>query len=252
MSLHYAPRGLVGLLTPQANTTVEPEFSILMPQGYTHIAARMCSNASTLDARLVAYLDNAAQTAAQFANAPITSLALACTGSSYLVGRDGEQRLLAALAERHEVPAFTSASAIVDCLVHMNARRIVLASPYPESLTQASVAYWVSHGLTVVQVAPIATDSTQFHPIYGTSAAAAGRALDGLLGQRGIDAVLMLGTGLPTLAPLMNANRTQNSTPVLSSMLCLAWKAIELAEPGVYPISGWLAGTHWSHRLAPV
>ena len=29
MSLEYASRGLVGMLTPQANTTVEPEFNLL-------------------------------------------------------------------------------------------------------------------------------------------------------------------------------------------------------------------------------
>ena len=30
MSLAYARKGLLGVLTPQANTTVEPEFSVLL------------------------------------------------------------------------------------------------------------------------------------------------------------------------------------------------------------------------------
>lgn len=258
MSLHYAPRGLVGLLTPQANTTVEPEFAMLMPPGHTHIAARMVSHADDMDVRLVEYLQNAGQTVAQFANAPITSVALACTGSSYLVGRDDEQRLLADLSARCKLPAFTAATAILDALASLGARRIALASPYPEALTRASIGYWTSHGLSVVKVAtapaaPIApTDTRLFHPIYGLGADAAQRLLDGLGDLRDVDAdaVLMLGTGLPSLQPLLRANAAAEGVPVLSSMLCLAWKAVELAEPGAYSLQDWLRGRHWSSRLA--
>ena len=41
--LEYAAKGLVGCLTPQANTTVEPEFNILLPAGYAVLNARLTS-----------------------------------------------------------------------------------------------------------------------------------------------------------------------------------------------------------------
>jgi len=44
MSLEYAPRGLVGMLTPQANTTAEPEFNILWPRGISMINGRLMSD----------------------------------------------------------------------------------------------------------------------------------------------------------------------------------------------------------------
>lgn len=254
MSLHYAARGLAGLLTPQANTTVEPEFAILMPPGHAHLAARMVSRSEDMDTRLVEYLRDAGRTVAQFANAPLTSLALACTGSSYLVGRAEEQRLLESLVRDFRTPAFTAATAIVDCLAQLRARRIALVSPYPEALTRASTDYWVSHGLTVVRVARAlpadASGPVPFHPIYALGADAAGRMLDGLGALDDVDAVLMLGTGLPTLEPLLHANRACRGAPVLSSMLCLAWKAVDVAEPGAWPLADWLAGTHWAARLA--
>ncbi len=44
MAVEYAPKGLIGVLTPQANTTVEPEFWIMLPPGVAMINARMTSD----------------------------------------------------------------------------------------------------------------------------------------------------------------------------------------------------------------
>lgn len=249
MSLEYAPRGLVGLLTPQANTTVEPEFSILMPAGFAHLNARLVSPAATIEARLLHYFAVAATTARQFANAPLRALALACTGASYLAGREREAALLAALAGEFGVPAFTAASAVVDALRVLRARRIALASPYAAALTQASADYWHSQGFEVVAVASATADAEQFHPIYSLGAGAAAGLLADLSGCDDIDAVLMLGTGMPTLAPLLAAN-AKGGVPVLSCMLSLGWKAVDVMEPGAWPLQGWLAGSHWQARLA--
>ncbi len=43
------------MLTPQANTTVEPEFAILLPPGYAFLNARMVSNKPTIEGRLDDY-----------------------------------------------------------------------------------------------------------------------------------------------------------------------------------------------------
>ena len=53
--LEYAKRGLIGVLTPQANTTVEPEFTILWPAGVAMLNARLTSPKKTIEERLVDY-----------------------------------------------------------------------------------------------------------------------------------------------------------------------------------------------------
>ena len=86
MAVEYAPKGLIGVLTPQANTTVEPEFWIMLPPGVAMINARMTSDKSSLEARLVDYFDQMDRAVEQFANAPIGAIALGTTGASYLAG----------------------------------------------------------------------------------------------------------------------------------------------------------------------
>ena len=51
-TLEYACEGLVGVLTPQANTTVEPEFNILWPAGVAMINARLTSPKQSMAERL--------------------------------------------------------------------------------------------------------------------------------------------------------------------------------------------------------
>ncbi|MGA0179314.1 MAG: hypothetical protein ACO3IC_10250, partial [Burkholderiaceae bacterium] len=55
MTLAYAAKGLVGLLTPQGNTTVEPECAMLWPPGFGHINARLVSQEPSIAPRLRDY-----------------------------------------------------------------------------------------------------------------------------------------------------------------------------------------------------
>jgi len=66
MTVEYAPHGLIGVLTPQANTTVEPEFWLMLPPGVAMINARMTSDKPSLEARLVDYFDQIDKVVEQF------------------------------------------------------------------------------------------------------------------------------------------------------------------------------------------
>ena len=116
MSVEYAPKGLIGLLTPQANTTVEPEMAIMTPPGYAFINARLMSDKPTIEARLVDYFATLSGQLRQFANAPIGTALVATSGMSYLAGVDAEARILAEVSRDAGIPVFTSAIASVEML----------------------------------------------------------------------------------------------------------------------------------------
>lgn len=247
MSVEYAPKGLIGLLTPQANTTVEPEFQILMPRGYAFINGRLMSDKGSIEARLVDYFDTLDTACRQFANAPVRAIAAGCTGASYLAGKDRERQVLAGIEDKMGVPAFTAATAVVDALNDMGARRITLASPYPDSLTAKSVTYWESQGFDVARVASAITDDTQFHPIYSMKANAAAALLHDLTATPA-DAVVMLGTGMPTLGPMLDVNPS-SPVPILSCMMCLGWKSVNVISPQDTVLADWIRGDHWRERF---
>jgi len=250
MSLEYAPRGLVGMLTPQANTTVEPEFNILWPRGVAMINARLMSDKPSMADRLVDYFNNYAASLRQFANAPVGAVGAACTGASYLAGRDREAAVVRDMAAQHDYSFVTAALAVVDALRALEARRIGLVSPYPDDLNRASIAYWQSHGFEVAEVAGVFNPASAFHPIYSLGGPAAETALRRLEGKP-LDVIVMLGTGMPTLQPIARSIGWRGA-PVMSCNLCLAWRlvaALDKRPPARASLEPWLKGDGWTARL---
>jgi maleate cis-trans isomerase len=249
MTVEYAPRGLIGVLTPQANTTVEPEFAILWPAGIAMLNARMTSPKDTIIARLLDYLRDLPNAAAQFANAPIDAVAFACTGASYYAGVAEEDALVARMEDRLGIPVITAATAVRDAFLAVGAERIGLVSPYPDDLTQAAVGYWEARGFEVVDVSRGAMADGSFHPIYAMNAAGAAAALAALPAGRA-QAVAMLGTGMPTLGPILGQPFV-GEAPVTSCMHALAWRsvcAVTKQAPTAENFLAWVKGADWGAR----
>ena len=249
MAVEYAPRGLLGVLTPQANTTVEPELAALLPPGIAMLNARMTSGKPTIVARLLDYLASLDAWAGQFANAPVGAVAFACTGASYYAGVAEEAAAVARISAARGVPFVTAGHAVRDAFHALGARRIGLVSPYPRDLTDAAIAYWQALGFEVVRVSGSELKDGVFHPIYAMSGEGAHQALMAL-DPSGLDAIAMLGTGMPTLAPILRTP-FHGGVPVLSCMLALAWRslcALDGAAPGRANLLPWVRGEGWGER----
>ena len=76
MMSDYDSLGRIGLLTPQANPTVEPEFLRLIPMNIACFTGRLHSSERDAATRLRIYLENIGQTIAQFGNMRLDAIGL--------------------------------------------------------------------------------------------------------------------------------------------------------------------------------
>ncbi|HEY8609740.1 MAG TPA: hypothetical protein VIL69_00435, partial [Roseomonas sp.] len=104
-------------------------------------------------------------------------------------------------------------------------------------------------GFAVGRIAAVAPQAGAFHPIYALGSAGAAEALEAL-DPSGLDAVVLLGTGMPSLGTILARPRLGRA-PVLSCMLALAWRAClaaERREPDPTGLLEWISGADWSPR----
>jgi maleate isomerase len=236
-SADYGPRARVGVATPQANPTVEPEIRALIPEPVGVYATRLTHGAPHVEDRLQHYITHLPEAIRSFGPMRLAAFGFGCTGSSYVTGQSREDELTDAAQRECAVTVITAAQAIRQTLATLGARRIALVSPYPEGLAEAGYRYWEQSGIAVtarLRVDPAIDDT---HHIYEFTSGDALEALRALLRSpeaRIADCLVASGTGMPTLRALRTF-RHECALPVLSSNLCLAWALTRLAAPELAP-----------------
>ena len=225
-------RGRIGVLLPPGNPTVEPELSAMVPAGVTLHFGRLETPPSVgkagehagMEERVRAYREGLAGPTAALSQVRPAVVLLAHTASSYALGCGNEQALVDRIASLAGAPALLAAQAVLAALRHLGVKRLALGTPYPESISRQGKAYWEAAGFEIAGYHRL-ENVTDIYAENEERAYELARRAD----APEADAVLLSGTGLPTVAVLETLERDLGK-PVLSSNQASLWQALRMAR----------------------
>lgn len=213
-----------GVLVPSTNTTVETEYSRLVPATLQVHVARiplLSSGAETASRSGDADVDYQARL---LGHAAVEVVALAQTAAS-LSADDYDDRITKRMSEAAGVPAITSARAIGLAVRALGARRIGLVAPFPIStIDRLGRHYSLKYGLEIVASESFSgTDSV----VYPTLAQGLARDAITQTDRPEIEVFVVPGGNFPTMAFISEWEQTVGK-PVITTNQATLWAMIQI------------------------
>jgi len=140
-------------MVPSTNTTVEGDFQRLAPEGMTIHGQRLwltndAAGAAGMD-RMNAEVESGAR---YLATAKIHGIVYGCTTGSFYRGPGWDKDMIALIESLAAVPAVATSPSVVEALRFFKARRISVATPYPDWNNERLRAYLEATGFEVLNV----------------------------------------------------------------------------------------------------
>lgn len=146
-------RKRIGLLVPSTNTTSEADFWMAAPRGVTVHSHRMLfKGRSESGATLEEMNAEIAHGAKCLATARVAGIAYCCTSGSFFKGQGYDLEMQQRIREIAGVPGVATSPSVVEALRYLGAKRVSVATPYPEFNNEKLRRYLEAAGFEVLNV----------------------------------------------------------------------------------------------------
>jgi len=146
-------RKRIGLLVPSTNTTCEADFQMTVPRGFTVHGQRLWLTNDALGEDGMLRMNAEIETGARYlATAGVDVISYGCTTGSFFKGPGWDRQMLEHIEKTAGVPAVAASPSVVEALRALGARRISVATPYPEWNNTRLRAYLEAQGFEVLNL----------------------------------------------------------------------------------------------------
>jgi maleate cis-trans isomerase len=148
-----AMRKRIGVMVPSTNTTCEADFQMVVPRGFTVHGQRLWLTNDALGEEGMVRMNAEIESGARYlATARVDAISYGCTTGSFFKGPGWDREMIALIERTAEVPAVATSPSVVEALRFFGARRISVATPYPEWNNQRLRAYLALQGFEVLNL----------------------------------------------------------------------------------------------------
>jgi maleate isomerase len=139
----------IGMMIPSVNFVADPQIQAMLPEGVQLHTTRM-KLVGASDEEMQAMIKDVDRCAGLLADADPQRILFHCTAAS-TISVDMGPKICARITELTGIPATDTAEAVLAALAALGARKIVLVSPYPQSVNDHEVAFFKHFGIAVLR-----------------------------------------------------------------------------------------------------
>ena len=148
----YGWRGRIGLLVPSINTTMEPEFWRITPEGVSVHSARISGGRHGTPEELRGMEAASKSAARDIAGVEPDVVVYGCTSGSFFEGPAWNRNICEQLTDITKAPTVTTAGGMAACLMAGSHKKVDVVTPYVEVTNERLKQFLKAHGIDTVKL----------------------------------------------------------------------------------------------------